>query len=351
MPIVELKKSLALIAKDFNLVGIDIVPLSQPQSIQFYRTWLENEYFGEMSYLKEHLPKKEDPKNHWHQAESSIVITKSYVPTPKPLENSETKTLQIARYAQGQDYHHWFKNELLQISTLLKTQFPELELLPMTDSSPVLERDLGAKAGLGWIGKNTCLIHQQKGSFTFIGEIYTSLKFNPNRPIAPIHDFCGKCTKCIDACPTEALLEPRVLDARRCISYWTIESRSTPPIELAEKFGELFFGCDICQSVCPWNQKILNALVANPASLSEVERKKNETDELRNILQASGKTLEKKFRLTPLWRARAFGLRRNAIIVATNGKHRSLLKDIQAHKNDSRLLGLIQWAEEKLIES
>lgn len=311
-----------------------------------------------MAYLTEHLDLKEHPEKMLPaaSARTALVFTKHYLPHPRPLANSATRR---ALYAQGEDYHHWFKSELNVIATKLKEKFPDGEFIAMTDSSPVLERDLAHRAGLGWFGKNTCLIHPKKGSLFFIGEIYTTLSAanlqttngqtaNPFQ-IEPIPDLCGKCTRCLDICPTQAFTRAKVLDANKCISFLTIESKTTPPIELREKIGDWFFGCDLCQTTCPWNEKVFrHQLQTSPLLSDKVSPREPLVKELREILTLSGKQLQKKFIGSALSRAGAFGLRRNAIIVATNRGLYELLPEIKNLSQDLRLVELVEWSSFRL---
>ena len=223
-------------------------------------------------------------------------------------------------------------------SSILKSFF-----LAMTDSTPILERDLAYRAGLGWVGKNTCLIHPKKGSLFFLGEIITSL--NIESPLTPVHDFCGTCTRCMDICPTQALISPRKMDARKCIAYLTIESRDIPPEELRKPIGDWLFGCDLCQTVCPWNQKVFKNELETQELLSlSSEEEKLQVEDLRYLLTSSGKKLEKDFFGTAYSRAGSFGLKRNALIVAANRNLKELTPEIEALSTHPKLGPLAEWA-------
>ncbi|OFZ12409.1 MAG: tRNA epoxyqueuosine(34) reductase QueG [Bdellovibrionales bacterium RBG_16_40_8] len=317
--------------------------LATPISLSFYKSWLENEYHGDMEYLRRHLPQKENPIKLLPHASSAIVIGFNYLPHPKKLINF--KRLRVAEYAAGEDYHIWLKEHLDSIAQKLKEIFPQEEFLSATDSRPILERDLAYRAGLGWVGKNTCVIHQKHGSFFLIGEILTTLDLYTTTVLHP--DRCGSCNKCIEACPTKALISPLKLDARLCISYLTIESKKIPPLELRRKIGNHFFGCDICQSVCPWNIKIFEANTTESDTKSQY---KNElVSDLRFILHATNSELMKHFANSPLSRARGFGLKRNALIVAANQNIKTLRPEIVALTSDPRLGELAQWALQQLL--
>ncbi len=299
-----------------------------------------------MTYLKDHLPPKEKPEFHFKALTSAIVIVKPYFPN----ENSLGSALRIAEYAKTRDYHFTFKEELERLKVALSETFPGEEFLCFTDSVPILERDLAVRAGLGWIGKNTCLIDRKEGSLFFIGEVLTSFEWEEeeNRFL----DFCGTCTRCIDICPTGALKENRVLDARACIAYLNIEAKTIPPLELREKMGDWFFGCDLCQTVCPWNEKsfgkeLMRSLTQSSGSVVDQEM----INELKFILNSSNKKLMDYFKESPLSRARGFGLKRNALVLIGNLKIKELKSDvIEASRLWPRLNELCKWTLECLNE-
>lgn len=331
----QLKNILDKKASDLGFLSYGFSSLERPLTFEFYKTWIEQSFHGEMEYLKEHLPIKEHPQTRWPKAQSAIVFAMPYVPHPSSTE-LPVQHLKISRYAQGYDYHFWLKDKLQEIANFLQQQFPEEVFFSFTDSSPVLERDLAQKAGLGWFGKNTCIIQRPFGSFFLLGEIYTSLELKTNTTPSP--DFCGTCTRCIDACPTGAIVEPHKLDARKCISYHTIESRKTPPLELRDKIAPWFFGCDICQDVCPWNHKTLLNL-----AVKKEDSRESSLKDLEYILISSGKKLTKDFLGTPLARAGSFGLKRNALLLAAHLKAVELQETIQNLTEHPKLGELAQW--------
>lgn len=350
MTLPEVESFLKNKSEEWGFSHFGIAKLERPLTMDFYQQWLEEGLHAGMGYLKEHKDIKENPQLKWPTAKSAFVFAVKYYPHPEKIENPPLKSVRQSLYSQGFDYHHWFKFRMTQICEELKTQFSGHDFIAFTDSSPVLERDLARRAGLGWVGKNTCLIHPQQGSLFFIGEIYTSLDLNPEVKLT--HNFCGNCTRCIDICPTNALVEPHKMDAGKCISYLTIESKEVPPEPLREKIGDWFFGCDLCQTVCPWNQKIFKNELDTELVLSlNSEEDDALTAELKEILISSGKQLAKRFKGTPLSRASAFGLKRNAIIVATNRKIYSLIPEIKNLIGDPKLNELCLWALEKLSKS
>lgn len=345
MPDSFLKKNLQAIKDHQKFDLISATTITEPITIKFYKKWLTNHYHGDMAYLENHLPLKENPKLLDEKIKSAITIAFQYFPTHQPLKNP--LPARTALYSKNEDYHFWLKDKLNSSISYLKTQYPNEIFLPYVDSGPVLERDLAYKSGLGWFGKNTCVIHSQKGSLFFLAEILTSLPVTDNIPLH--EDLCGQCTKCIDICPTNALSEKQ-LDANKCISYLTIESKTTPPQELRSKIGDWFFGCDLCQTVCPWNQKKLNFLPAQDPQKSTnpllaLEKKDEEKLELflKEILNSSNKKIQKIFYGTPLLRAGGFGMKRNALIIIANRKILTLKPEVQKYTEDTKLGELAQW--------
>lgn len=340
----------SLITQQLQAAGIShfgLTPLAKPLSMAYYREWLREGLHGNMKYLADHADIKEEPQKQWPRARTALVFAVPYFPHPHPENQAPYKKTRISLYAQGMDYHFWFRQKLRDLSEILQKHFPDEEFLAFTDSSPVLERDLARKAALGWVGKNTCLIHPKKGSLFFIGEILTSLQVQTTPE--PLPDFCGKCQKCIEICPTQALVEPRRLDARRCISYLTIESREVPSEDLRPLIGDWFFGCDLCQTVCPWNEKVFKGQleIAPVLSLKAAESLELQED-LRHILRASGKQLERELHGTPLSRAGSFGLKRNALVVIGNRKIQTLASEVEKFLEHPRLGELAAWTLKQL---
>lgn len=344
---------------EFGFSHFGLTRLRKPLSFSHYQSWLDHEYHGDMEYLKKQAFQKENPQLCWARARSALVFAAPYFPHPEGP--GFFKSARVALYAQGGDYHFWFKRKLSDMAESLQLQFPEETFLAVTDSAPLIERDLAYQAGLGWIGKNTCLIHPKKGSLFFLGEILTSLE-TLDEP-APLPDFCGNCQRCIEICPTEAISADRVLDARKCISYWTIESRKIPPESLRPLFGDWLFGCDLCQTICPWNQKIFKTqLSLEPMKALTSTAPMNQTlnsnrdlfeqealcEELKWILETSGKQIEKALKGSPLLRAGPFGLRRNAMIIIANRELRELSDLVGKYVNHERLGTLAQWTLQRL---
>jgi len=330
-----IKDSISLLLQQHGVTHFGWTKLSRPLSMDMYAQWIHENHQADMDYLKSHLNQKENSQL-FKKAHSAIVFCIPYFPHPWPDDHKMSST--IALYAQGKDYHHEIPKKIAPIIKDLKSHFMNDEFELYTDSAPILERDLAYRAGLGWIGKNTCLIHPKRGSLFFIAEIYTTLELENENPWSP--DFCGSCNKCIEACPTQALTAPRKLEPNKCISYWTIESKNVAPETLRPYFKDWLFGCDICQTVCPWNQKHLKQRVT---AFEEVLREEK-IKELHWILTSSRKSLFRFFANTPLARAAGWKLQRNAIVVATNQSYGELIPVIQPFIKDEKLSELANWS-------
>lgn len=210
--------------------------------------WLRRNYQGKMSYLENHFEKRLDPRKLVPGAKSVISLIYNYFPEKDQATRDGFK---VAKYAYGKDYHFVIKDKLKDFFEKLKNQIGEIDGRVFVDSAPVHERAWAVKSGLGWIGKNSLLLNKEMGSFFFLAEIILDLELNPD---GPVKDYCGTCTACMDACPTDAIPEPYVVDGSRCISYLTIELKEEIPDEFHDKMEGWIFGCDICQDVCPWNR-------------------------------------------------------------------------------------------------
>lgn len=236
----------------FQQVGISDVRLDREHA--HYRDWIERNYHGEMGYMARNLDKRLYPEKLVPDTLSVICVRLDYL-----IEEDEDpfRILEqghrafVSRYALGRDYHKLMRKRLQRYAERIRTQVGELGYRVFTDSAPVLEKALAAKAGIGWQGKHSNLLHRDHGSWFFLGEIFTDLELEADQPL---ENHCGRCRSCIDVCPTGAIVEPYVVDARRCISYLTIEHRSAIPVEWRAAIGNRIYGCDDCQLVCPWNR-------------------------------------------------------------------------------------------------
>ena len=209
--------------------------------------WLNNNMNGQMSYMENHFDKRLNPTLLVDDAKSVISLLLNYYPSE--LQNQDS--YKISKYAYGKDYHHVIKEKLKELLHFIQTEIGEVSGRAFVDSAPVLDKAWAAKSGLGWVGKNSNLITQKVGSFYFIAELIIDLKLDYDTPTT---DHCGSCTACLDACPTEAIVAPYVVDGSKCISYFTIELKDNLPQEMKGKFDDWMFGCDVCQDVCPWNR-------------------------------------------------------------------------------------------------
>ncbi|WGH74429.1 tRNA epoxyqueuosine(34) reductase QueG [Tenacibaculum tangerinum] len=210
--------------------------------------WLQNDYHGKMQYMENHFDKRLDPRLLVEGAKSVISLSYNYFPS----EVQQEGTYKISKYAYGQDYHHVIKDKLRELLQFINDEIGEVSGRCFVDSAPVLERAWAEKSGLGWNGKHSLLIQKQQGSFFFLAELVIDLELAYDEPFKTNH--CGSCTRCIDACPTQAILPNNTVDGSKCISYLTIELKDAIPTTFKEKMEDWMFGCDVCQDVCPWNR-------------------------------------------------------------------------------------------------
>ena len=211
--------------------------------------WLQNNHHGQMGYMENHFDKRLDPRLLVEGSRSVISLTLNYYPVEQQADPEAPK---ISKYAYGMDYHQVIKDKLFRLLNYIREEIGEVDGRAFVDSAPVLDRAWAKRAGIGWIGKNSNLINKKSGSFFFLAELIVDLDLEYDHPFEA--DHCGTCTKCIDACPTEAILSPFVIDAKKCISYLTIELREEIDQGFKEKMDNWMFGCDVCQDVCPWNR-------------------------------------------------------------------------------------------------
>ncbi len=283
---------------------------ASPPGASRFDEWLAEGYAGEMHYLSERRDAYQDPNRVLEGVRSLLVLGMAYR-TAEPARASPGQG-RVSTYAWGeQDYHQVMRSRLHQLADDLREKAPEAKTRCTVDTAPILERDFARMAGIGWIGKNTLLINKPRGSYYFLGALLTDLELVYDQPMEV--DHCGTCTACLDACPTDAFPEPFVLDARRCISYLTIESRSPVPMSLREGVGDWLFGCDDCQDVCPWNKKPVSSEESAFMPLAGMN-----PVELAELFTMEDEHFRERFRHTPLWRAHREGLLRNAAIVLGN---------------------------------
>lgn len=341
-------KALA-IALGVDLVGI-CAARATPQSAQF-GAWLARGYAGKMEYLGRSAAKRQDPEKLFAGARSMIVVGLRYDPGgaqqgPRPSAARGT----VARYAVGDDYHEVLGDRLRALAEGLTALVGEsFESRVYVDTGPVLERVAAAYAGIGWVGKNTCLIHPELGSYLFLGVLVTELELEADELI---EDQCGSCSACLDACPTDALEAPRLMNATRCIAYTTIEDPGPIPEALRVAHGERVYGCDICQEVCPWNRRRARQSPADPLGLRA--RLESRADWARPslawLLDLDEQAWQQATRTSVMRRSKRRGLLRNALVAAGNSEDQSLRPQLErlAADDDPLLAEHARWALERL---
>jgi epoxyqueuosine reductase len=295
-------------ALGFQKVGIiSAQPLHTPGT--HLNAWLEQGYQADMNWMKTHSDKRQDPTQLVENTQSIVCVAINYFPG-NPVPSSSETPVKIARYAQGTDYHEVVKDKLNSLLKKLQAHWPHIQGRAFTDSAPVMEKPMAELAGLGWMGKNGNLLTQDHGSWLFLGELFLNIPLAYDTPTLDSH--CGTCTRCIEACPTDAIVKDGVIDANRCIAYWTIEYKGdTFPQAIAENLSGWVFGCDICQEVCPWNIRF------EQPTEEEAFRARpwNTNPTAEGILQLDPETFQQEFRKSPVKRTKLAGLQRNARIV------------------------------------
>ncbi|RIV25092.1 tRNA epoxyqueuosine(34) reductase QueG [Fibrisoma montanum] len=264
-------------------------------------TWLKNGMHGQMDYMANHFDKRLDPRLLVDDAKSVLTLLLNYYPEQRLPEGDDD--YKLSKYAYGTDYHFVIKDKLKDLMAFIRTEIGEVGGRAFVDSAPVMDKAWAKRAGLGWVGKHTNLINREIGSYFFIGELILDLDLEPDSPMA---DYCGTCTRCIDACPTEAIVAPYVVDGSKCISYFTIELKEALPDDVRGKFNNWVFGCDICQDVCPWNR------FARPHQTPEFAPHPDLTTFSRNDWEdITEEVFREVFRRSAVKRTKLEGLKRN----------------------------------------
>jgi epoxyqueuosine reductase len=294
-------------------LGFDAVGIARAEPLEAwsrYQAWLDQGRHGEMAYLAspKHRERRADPARILRGIASVIVVARCY--EPRADEARDQRLGRIARYAVGEDYHRVMGADLDRLEQFVETLLPGSRALGYSDTGAILERGWAERAGLGWIGKHTGLISPRLGSWLVLGEILVDRALEPDPPLA--HEHCGTCRRCIDACPTGAIVAPHQLDARLCISYLTIELRGPIPLELRPKIGEWVFGCDVCQDVCPWNR------FAPPAREARLHARALEGWSLERFLELDDDAFATLFAQSPIRRAQRGGFLRNVCVALGN---------------------------------
>jgi epoxyqueuosine reductase len=338
--------ALQKLAQQHQLDLVGIAPAEKTTTWDAYRRWLHQGHAGEMArYLArpDAVARRADPRHILPEARTVLVVAASYASAPHaPLSPLHGR---VSRYAWGEDYHRWLLKRLETLVSAIKEEAGPFTSRCYVDTGPILERDWAHQADLGWFGKNTMLIHPHQGSYTFLGVALLGADLASTPPAST--PGCGSCTRCLEACPTGALVAPGQLDARRCLSYLTIEHRGPIPETLRSKMGSWLFGCDICQEICPWNQKPLARHAADTPP-------PNATLYLPDLLTIKPDAFRARFRQTPLWRATPEGLARNAAVVLGNQGDPKALPYLQ-HAAQNHPSPMVRahagWAIRRLEES
>lgn len=306
-PTLEQRLERQAYALGFDLVGF--VRLGPAETAAHFDEWISHGRHGDMHYMARDAEIRHDTRRPEPGAVSAIVVTMDY--------GGRQPRGPVARYARGDDYHDVMKGRLQSLHGWLKEQLGhDVAGRAYVDTAPILERELARRAGLGWFGKNTNLINPARGSFFFIGSLFVATELAPSTPFAA--DKCGGCTRCLKACPTNAFVAPKVLDATRCISYLTIENREAIPEALRERMGDWLYGCDVCQDVCPWNVKFAKALPMDSPYQPRTALGGDARSVARSLLNMTQEEFSETFRGSAMKRAKARGLRRNAAVVLGN---------------------------------
>jgi epoxyqueuosine reductase len=292
-------------ALGFSQVGF--APAEPPASAGAYQAWLEQGMAGEMHYLEKDPARRMDPRRYWPEARTLVALSMSYAPR-EPEREAGPLEGRIARYARADDYHDLVKTRLHALGRFIAAEWPGTQYIAVVDTSAVLERAHAVRAGLGWFGKNSMLLDRHHGSYTVLGFVLLDRELPVD---VPVTDHCGSCRRCIDACPTQAIVAPGMVDARRCISYLTIELRGRMPEEHRSRLSGWVFGCDVCQEVCPWVRKA--GAPGEPGPL--------EPHPGRDVVSLAGLALEPqeifaaRWKGSPVKRTKRAGLARNAVVL------------------------------------
>lgn len=298
-------KNTALIKQKAAELGFFFCGISKAEFLEeeanHLETWLKRTYNGKMGYMENHFDKRLDPRLLVEDSKSVVSLLMNYYTEEQQLDKTAPK---LSKYAFGEDYHHVIKDKLTELFLFIQTEIGEVNGRVFVDSAPVMDKAWAKKAGLGWVGKNSNLINPKNGSFFFIAELILDLDLEYD---GPIKDYCGTCSRCIDACPTDAIVEPYVVDGSKCISYLTIELKDALiPDEFNKQLDNWMFGCDVCQDVCPWNR----------FSKQHTEPRLNPLTGILELSQSDWKDLTQEiftelFKISAIKRTKYTGLKRN----------------------------------------
>jgi epoxyqueuosine reductase len=314
-----------------------------PEAGERLKQWIAAGHHGEMGWIEDRAEQRASPNGLWPEARSVIALAMSYAPAADPLALAGARDRgRISVYAQGADYHKVVKKALKAMGRWLAEE-AGCELKVFVDTAPVMEKPLSAAAGIGWQGKHSNLLNREHGSWLFLGVIYTTLELEPDAPAEP---HCGSCTRCIDACPTGAIIAPNLVDARKCISYLTIEHAGPIPNEFREAIGNRIYGCDDCLAVCPWNRFASEA----QANKAFAPRPELAAPALADLLALDDASFRELFSGSPIKRIGVNRMVRNCLIAAGNSGDSSLKASITPHldSDDPVVVDAARWAFDRL---
>ena len=317
--------SKSTIQKKSKEFGFDIIKITDPKihkkNQHYIKDFLKNDFHGDMDWLEKNLERRVSPKKLWSDVKSIIVLGVNYGPNYDPLQNLENKKIgNISVYARGNDYHEVIKKNLKKFGRWIISQ-TNSEIKVFIDTAPIMEKPIAQKAGLGWQGKHTNLVSRDYGSWLFLASIFTNLELESDKEEI---NHCGNCNNCIEICPTDAFTEPYKLDARKCISYLTIEHKGIIPLHLRSKIGNRIYGCDDCLAVCPWNK-----FAKESNEIKFKQKNKTELYDLKKLSLLSDDNFRKMFSKSPIKRIGRNRFLRNVLIAIGNSK----LKDAKDHLN------------------
>jgi epoxyqueuosine reductase len=344
----DLKSTIKEKARQLGFVLAGVTTPDPPPHYSTFEQWLAEGQHGTMDYLAtdRSRARRANPREILPECKSILVLATPY-PTPSRKGQRDGEILgEVASYAIGSDYHDILPARMQQLIQFIEQQVEHpVTNRWYTDTGPILERDLAQRAGIGWIGKNTCLINPKKGSYFLLSEILLDLELEPDAPF--VTDHCGTCTRCIQACPTDCILPNRTIDARRCISYLTIELKDDIPAEMRDKTGDWIFGCDICQDVCPWNRF---AGEGDPAFEADPSSALRTAPSLTEELSLTPQAFNQRFKGSPIKRAKRRGYLRNVAVALGNTGNMHDLPILQNAMNDEEpmIREHAQWAIDKI---
>jgi epoxyqueuosine reductase len=342
----SLEEAIRAKAEELGFVACGFAPADAADEAGLdIRRWLEAGHHGTMGWMESRAHHRVSPRALWPDARSAIALGMSYAPASDPLALAAHPELgRISAYAQGGDYHKTVKRGLKALARFIVDRAPS-ELKVFVDTAPVMEKPLAQAAGIGWQGKHTNLVNRKHGSWLFLGVILTSLELKPDAP-ADHGRHCGSCTRCLDACPTHAFLGPHRIDARRCISYLTIEHDGPIPHELRSLMGNRIYGCDDCLAVCPWN-RFADVAAANRAFLPRAELA---APRLSELLALDETAFRETFAGSPIKRIGRSRMIRNCLIAAGNSGNEALMPSIRPHLQDANpvIAETARWALDQI---